>query len=157
MCTIKDALKYISGKKEDLPLPRLIQLLYLADWKSLIDSEKQITDVQWQIKNSEPIMDEDSILRVANFFKEEIKSNPLTVLIGKFTDPKVKLNVHERDILDSVIDIAIKLGDEEFSQLVHSTFPSLNVGENDDVNLPELAKTYNDSFRPSLQRLVKRI
>jgi hypothetical protein len=156
MCTIKEVLRYTLSKydfKGDLTLARLIHIIYLADWKASIDRSRQITDVKWQMVNGEPKMDDSSLEEMIKFLEVNSKGETLGSLFQSFYEGKLKktkLLQAEKSILEDIIGKANSKSDEEFTQLVHSTFPSLTRDESDKVDLPDLAKTYVREFRPKL-------
>jgi hypothetical protein len=159
MCTIKEVLKYTSSHylkkdtlKDALPLSQLIKLIYLADWKASLDRGRTITDIEWQIVNGEPKMDEASLTQTIEFFETTLKGEKIVNFFQSFYEgiKKTKLTQYEKSILDFVIDKARSKSSEEFSQLVHSTFPSLTLDESDKVDLPRLAAIYTKELKPGL-------
>jgi hypothetical protein len=156
MCTIKEVLRYTISRydsKNDLTLGRLIQIIYLADWKASIDRSRQITDVKWKMINGEPKMDDSSLGEVIDFLEISSKGETLGSLFQSFYERKLKktkLSQSEKAILDFVIEKANFKSSDEFVQLIHSTFPSLTLDKSDKLNLPDLAKIYKEEFRPML-------
>jgi hypothetical protein len=151
----KDSVKGLVGAENDLTLSRLIQIIYLADWKASIDRSRQITDIKWQMVNGEPKMDDSSLDQMIDFVEANSKGETLGSLFQNFYEGKfgkTKLIQAEKSILDFVIEKALVKSSEEFTQLVHSTFPSLTLDETDKVDLPDLAKTYVEEVRPELAR-----
>lgn len=138
---------------DDLTLSRLIQIIYLADWRASIDRSRQITDIEWQMVNGEPKMDDSSLDQMIKFVEANSKGETLGSLVQNFYEEKfgkTKLTEVEKNILNIVIKKALDKSGEEFTQLVHSTFPSLTLDENDRVDLPDLAKIYVEEIRPEL-------
>jgi metal-responsive CopG/Arc/MetJ family transcriptional regulator len=158
MCTIKEALRYLISRyddKNDLTLSRIVQVIYLADWKASIDRSRPVTEIKWQMANGEPKMDNSSLEEVINLLDANSKSETLGRLLQNFYDErfnkKVRLSQSEKFFLDFAIDKAKSKSSDEFIQLIHSTFPSLTLSKSDTVDLPDLAKTYREQIRPTLE------
>jgi hypothetical protein len=156
MCTIKEVLKYTFSHylKDDLTLSQLIKLIYLADWKASLDRGRTITDIKWQIVNGEPKMDKASLKQTIEFFEATLKGEKVVSFFQSFYEgiKKTKLTQYEKSILDFVIEKARTKSSEKFSQLVHSTFPSLTLDESDEVDLPKLATIYTKELKPGLRK-----
>lgn len=152
MCDVQAIFSYIYKHYPTdyvLDLDRLTKLVFLADWKASISLGKAITDVQWEIVNSEPQMDRSSLRKVVDFIGTRDKK----ISIGNIEITFLKvIKPNQRGIIDFVIEATKDKTDAELAQLVNSTFPALTQDETDAINLPKLAKHYSNDLRPKLRQ-----
>ena len=155
MARLADVLTYIfqnypsKGQRSKSPEKaltpkRVIMLVYLADWKSAIYYNKQISDVSWEMVDFEPKLDIKSFPEVTKF-AERKSSKVLTPLRTFFFGDGLKRA--ERGVIDEVIKVTRDKSVDELDQLVHSTFPAITKDEKEIVDLPELAGKYKE-IRP---------
>ena len=149
MCRITEVLKYVYKNyplesRKELSLDRLIKVLFLIDWKAAIKSEENVTRTRWNIINSEPKMDNNSLKRVIDF----IERMPQIVPFNLFQ----KLDASQREVIDFVIETVSTKDDRELTLLVNSTFPVVTQDEADIIDLSRLAITYNRELKPMLEQ-----
>jgi hypothetical protein len=146
MCTLTHLLTYIidtySSEKYPVSPPRLINILYLTDWKAAISMHKTISGIQWKIIDSEPKVDDSTLKEIID--SVDRKGRKLGFgLIGKLQ----RLSTYapskiERPSIDFVTDFAKNQSDEALSLMVKSTYPTITQDESDIVNLADLAEKY---------------
>ena len=115
--------------KDDLSKARLNKIIYLIDWKSAIDKERQITNIEWYFNNYGPYVSD--IETSLNFDIVRIKTN-------EFQKPLDEENL----IIDLVINLTQELSWNEFINAVYSTFPIKESEKGSSLNLVQLAKEY---------------
>uniref|UniRef100_B8HMZ1 Antitoxin SocA-like Panacea domain-containing protein n=1 Tax=Cyanothece sp. (strain PCC 7425 / ATCC 29141) TaxID=395961 RepID=B8HMZ1_CYAP4 len=150
MANLTDVFSYIISQypKSDHRLTpwRLAKIVYLADWKSAINNGYTMTGVQWKIIGSEPTFDDTS----RNKIVEYIAHRNIKLFNFYFFSAK-ELSESEKRILNFVINIASRKDDQELNQLVCSTYPVITQDEDDSVDLPGLAKVYENEVKPLLR------
>ncbi|MEL7351779.1 MAG: hypothetical protein AAF171_19465 [Cyanobacteria bacterium P01_A01_bin.116] len=154
MATLEDALSYILQKQlkrlNGISPNKLIRILYLADWRSSINTGHPITNVNWKIVDSEPQLDKGSIERIVDF----IERNGRTINLGiSETYRKVfseGLSMGDKSILDFVLNLSASQSEDALAHLVYSTYPSITQNSDDAIDLPKLAKQY-EALQPILK------
>jgi hypothetical protein len=151
--TVNDVVRFIIKNyphKEDLSHDRIHKLIYLIDWKSAIEREKQITDLIWQRNSFGPyvalidkLLVNDSrfeLGKIENFYGSE------KIVINLNDDTNfVEPTNSEREIIDFVINATSELKWNEFISGVFSTFPIQSTTlENSNLDLVKFAKIYNN-------------
>lgn len=150
MDTLKDIIKYFYAHypfRNELSKARVVKMVYLADWKSAIIQQKQLTQIDWFFNHYGPYVseiieeisnDEDfEIKTVSNYFGGD---KDLVVLNAKFKNPIV--SPATKDILDFVIQKTSNLYWSDFINLIYSTYPIVNSPRYTHLNLVALAKEY---------------
>lgn len=152
MVTLKDVVAYLCGKyphKHELSKARLTKLVYLADWRSAITRENQLTNIEWTFHHFGPYVDD--VVELARSDADfEVKSG-----ITMYGDEKEVITVREdleypsltaddRELLDFVIESTRKKYWADFIRLVYSTYPIVSKPRFDRLNLVELAKEYKE-------------
>jgi len=125
MATVTDVVTYLHQNypdTEELTQPRLTQLIYLADWRSSIKRQQQITDIDWVFDNFGPYAEVSELCRSENVTP--------------------KLSPEERDILDFVIESTRDKYWIDFTRLVYSTYPIVTQARHEKLNLVKLAGDY---------------
>ena len=132
--------------KDDLSKARLNKIIYLIDWKSAIDKEKQITNIEWYFNNYGPYVSDIEtslnfderfyIEKTRNYFGNEKKI--VRIKTNEFQKPLDE----EKLIIDLVINLTQELSWNEFINAVYSTFPIKESEKGSSLNLVQLAKEY---------------
>jgi hypothetical protein len=133
--------------KSELSKARLTKLVYLADWKSCIESNKQISGIEWVFNHYGPYVDDIynaailspnfNVQRSTNFYgnKKEIISLKMPILNNR-------LSTSEKRIMDHVIEETKRLNWDQFIQLVYSTYPVLTGTRGKKLDLVAMARAY---------------
>ncbi|HJE22275.1 MAG TPA: SocA family protein [Methylorubrum populi] len=136
--------------KSELSKARLTKLVYLADWKSCIENDKQISNIEWVFNHYGPYVDDIyntaisspsfNVERSTNFYgnRKEIISLKLTILNNH-------LSASEKRILDHVIEETKRLNWDQFIQLVYSTYPVLTGTRGEKLDLAAIARAYDEA------------
>lgn len=146
-----DLIRYIINEyphKDELSKARLNKIIYLVDWKSSIDRDTKITNIDWLFNHYGPyvreienlITDDDrfSILSTRNIYGNE--KNLITLKEDKnFQEP----NDTEKETIDFVIDKTRKFNWKKFIELVYSTYPIISQERGTTLDLVALAREYN--------------
>lgn len=107
---------------------RLLIMLYLADWKSAIEDNNQITQIKWSIKNDLPTPN----MEIDNIHKKYRR--------GDCT--KIFLSSREKKILNFVVKSASSKDLNSLIRLTYSTYPILSHREPDKLDLVQIAEKY---------------
>jgi hypothetical protein len=146
MCTLTHLLTYIidtySSEKYPVSPLRLVNILYLTDWKAAISLHKTISGIQWRIIDSEPKVDDSTLKEIINSVERRGRKIGFG-LLGRFQ----RLSTYapskiERTSIDFVLDFAKNQSDENLSLMVKSTYPTITQDESDTVDLTDLARKY---------------
>lgn len=136
-----------------LPKARLVKLVYLADWKSAIETGHQITEIKWFYNHYGPYVKEviDLIDNNPNFVSRNYINN-----FGKRAE-KIDLrdqisydfsssilSEQDRQIIDYISDITKNMGYSEFLRLVYSTYPIIKSEKYNFLDLVKLANEYSN-------------
>jgi hypothetical protein len=146
-----EILKYLFSKypnPSELSKARAVKMVYLADWKSAITQNKQLTDINWIYNHYGPYV-QDIIELIRNDENFEIKAgvnvyNQPKEIIRLTKSTESNLSKDSKDILDFVIDKTSPLYWEDFIRLVYSTYPIIKEKKLNRLNLTELAKEYKN-------------
>ena len=132
---------------KELSKARLNKIIYLIDWKSALEHEKQLTKIDWKFNYygpyvniiEETILSDDrfNIKSTTNIYGNE--KNIIEIIRDKdFIEPTEK----EQKIIDFVIEKTKKFYWDKFINLVYSTYPIISQEKGSQLNLVELAKEY---------------
>ena len=146
-----DLIRYIINEyphKDELSKARLNKIIYLIDWKSAIDKNSQITDIDWLFNHYGPYVgeienliandDRFNIVSTRNIYGNE--KNLITLKEDKnFEEPSDV----QKEIIDFVIDKTRKFNWKKFIELVYSTYPIISQERGTTLDLVALAKEYN--------------
>lgn len=132
---------------KELSKARLNKIIYLIDWKSALEHEKQLTEIDWKFNHygpyvniiEETILSDDrfNIKSTTNIYGNE--KNIIEIIQDKdFNQPTEK----EQEIIDFVIEKTRKFYWDKFINLVYSTYPIISQEKGSQLNLVELAKEY---------------
>lgn len=130
-----------------LSMSRLVDLVYLADWRSALERGQQLTDVEWRFGRYGPFSDRfsDEIRRDSRFSVTPGESpSGLDDEVVRETrgNPAYSLSPQEEDIVRFVVARATTLSDDEFLLLVHSTYPLISQQRYQTLDLVHLASRY---------------
>lgn len=153
MANLKDIIAYYCKyypHKGELSKARITKMVYLADWKSAIDRDKQISNINWIYNHYGPYVEDiakvaqaDSIFDVQSTTNMHGGNKEIVCLKSNKCEPA--LTNAERGILDYIISITSKLYWNPFIELVYSTYPILKSDKYASLNLIELAREYKQS------------
>jgi hypothetical protein len=149
MCKLSDVLTYIidtySSKEYPLSPARLLNILYLTDWKASISGNQPVSKILWRIIDSAPRVDSPTMREVIRAIERD-GSKLGTNILG--STHRLFNNIPsptERYSLNFVIDFAEGQSDDELNLMVNSTYPTITQdGEVGVIDLPSLAEKYNE-------------
>lgn len=152
MASLKDSLIYLlqnHPEPDKLSNSRLTKLVYLADWRSSIKREKQLTDTKWRFNHYGPYAEAVLNLAMDDPCFEVIEGKnmfggPKNTIRLVAASPQISLSEDEKEILDHVIEHTSPYEYNEFIRLVYSTYPVRASDRYDYLNLPKLAKEYKE-------------
>jgi len=148
---MKDVLKYILREyphKSELSASRVTKMLYLVDWKSVLEKDTQLTDAAWYFNHYGPYVDD--FMEIANEDDDiEIRSES-TMFGGKkkliALSDNFKANIHldpvDKRLVDFVINATKSKNYEDFIKLVYSTYPVLTSSKYSPLDLVSSAQQY---------------
>ena len=136
--------------KSELSASRLTKMVYLSDWKSAIENEKQLTDALWHFHHYGPYIDDflklafdDKDIEVEETINMFGNKKQLIKLKESFQE-EINLPDETKKILDFVISSTKQKNYEDFIKLVYSTYPVISSNRYSDFNLVEMAKNYKE-------------
>jgi hypothetical protein len=161
MAELKDVMGYICQKypyKYELSKSRLAKLVYLADWKSCLEDDHQITPLRWKFNHYGPYVDDViNTARASDDFDVVYEANvygePKEVVRLARMGRWPTLNEQDKDVLDHVINETQSLGWNEFIKLVYSTFPVIVSDRHQFMDLVSLARRYRREMGPEEARV----
>jgi hypothetical protein len=129
MAELKQVMAYLCEQyphKDELSKARLTKLVYLADWRSSILQQCQITNINWVFNHFGPYVDDIIALARSDDDFEVVKT---TTMFGEIKEIiRVRqggltplLHPQEKEILDFVIDSTESMFWNAFIRLVYST------------------------------------
>jgi uncharacterized phage-associated protein len=153
MENLKDIIRYFFSKypyPSELSKARLVKLIYLADWKSSLNNEKQLSNIKWIYNHYGPYV-EDIINEIRNDSNFEIvfvnnSYNQPKELIKVLNNEEPKISKESKEIIDFVIDKTKSLYWNDFINLVYSTYPILKSQKFEELDLEKLAKEYKNTL-----------
>ena len=127
---------------------RLAKLLYVADWRSVLETDEGVTGVAWRLQDGAPYSPQ---LRQVIERTRYLKLIPPITSLGE-TGPRVSLedgapglevSVYERRVFGYVGRLLNEISWDEFIGLVYSTYPMVyNNGSVGQMDLLDLKKRY---------------
>jgi uncharacterized protein YwgA len=164
--SISNLIKYILVNyphKSELSASRLTKILYLADWKSAIEKDSQITNAVWHFHHYGPYVDD--FLKIAKEDSDINVVNTTTMFGGKKQQLELKKDFHSdvkissenQKILDFVIDATKDKNYEDFIKLVYSTYPVVSSSRYSDFDLVTMARDYKSIAEDSTNKALQRI
>ena len=151
MAEIRDVMAYIIKNyphKHELSNARLTKLVYLSDWKSAIDTGKQITPISWYFDNYGPFVWDVKNTADQNPDIFETKSDSTfwgskKLVFGLKDDGYApKLLPEEEAAIEHVIKETKSLYWDNFIKLVYSTYPVASSDRYSYLNLTDKAAEY---------------
>jgi|SRR5215211_372616 len=150
MARVRDVLAYLCEKypqKSELSNARLTKMVYLADWKSAIERDMQLTDIQWFFNHYGPYVDDvievaesDPAFNVRSAYN--IYGDPKEIISVRDDVDYPSLEEEDKDILDFVINSSASKNWDQFIRLVYSTYPMVTLDKYAKLDLVELAHEY---------------
>jgi len=147
---LSDLVRYIVKNyphKNELSKARLNKLIYLIDWKSAIDNQEQISDIEWIFNHYGPYVsdietrlmfdDRFSIEKTTNFYGSEKNIIKIKDDNG-FQEPNEK----QKKVIDFIIDITKDMYWNKFINTVYSTYPIKHSLRGEKLDLIKLANEY---------------
>ena len=141
------------SKSNVLSNSRLTMLIYLCDWKSCLVTNKPLTELNWHYENNGPFSWE--VIKAVIYSRKHFE---ISKSLGSFIsfNTTVKLIVYNEEIQNSlssysnnIIDFVIKqtnaLDNEQFTNLILSTYPVMSSQKFTDLNLKRLSVEYKSS------------
>jgi hypothetical protein len=148
---IKHIIAYIIDRYTDKKLlskSRLAKTIYLIDWRSAIQSDKQMTNIEWIYNNHGPYFDVAKMLEGDDRFNvipiEGATTEPRELVQMKAQLKYDKLKQEDLKVIDWVISYTEKMTTEKFINLIYSTYPIMIQERFSKLELPELAKEYKN-------------
>lgn len=158
MASISDMIGYICENyphKGDLSKARLTKMVYLADWKSSIETGDQISRIKWKFNHYGPYVD-DVVNAARNdpSFSVDLETNLYgdqkeTISLSKPREWS-SLTPSDKKWLTHVMEETKKLYWKDFIQLVYSTFPVMVSERQNALDLPKLAARYKSEVQSRL-------
>jgi hypothetical protein len=150
---VDDVMAYLCARyphKTELSKARLNKMIYLADWRSALTQNMQLTELEWTFNHYGPYLDDvfDIALRNPRFKVRDTLNaygSPKQIIELKDAndDASDRLSSTERSILNHVIEQTKELYWSDFIRLVYSTYPIATQPRYVKLDLPRLAQTYN--------------
>lgn len=150
MARLRDVLLYFGQRyphPHELSKARLTKMVYLADWRSALSMDHQITNIDWEFNHFGPyVRDVENVARR----DPDLTITPTTSLYGAPKEliaarpgaPEPSLTDDEREILDFVIKQTKKLYWNDFIELVYSTYPVRENPRYSQLDLVKMAREY---------------
>lgn len=156
MASLNDIIGYIcehNPRRRPLTLWRLEYLVYLCDWRHVLQTGRPMTSIQWVLTSGGPYTDavNDAVRNPAGPFAMKA----VRPLLGMIRNVVVvadrafrpRLGAEEQKAVDHVLRVAGGLGDNELTRLVMSTYPVLTQPKYKVLDLPALAERYKEEFQ----------
>ncbi len=154
MAALRDVIGYLCTRyrlRRAVSKARLTRLVYLADWRSALVRDRQMTDIAWYYDHFGPNTD---VVWKTVYEDEHFNIDDR----GRGTsDLKVSISVKkpfdfvslsdDKEILNHVVRTTAKLPWPEFMKLVYSTFPILAGRKYETLNLVVLAQQYSQQLQ----------
>jgi len=158
MTQLRDVMAYLiknypPSMSDELSNARLTKMVYLADWRHVLETGNQITAIDWYFDNFGPFVRDIETTASVNtdLFKIEATRNMYGQYKKKFSmvrseyDPVLAQS--ERDALDHIISITQKLYWNDFIRLVYSTHPIASSERYSHLDLKQKAKEYQNDLK----------
>ena len=147
-----EALTYIAvtaNKSVPLSLLRMTTLLYLSDWRSALQYEKQISDIQWMHPFVSKLPEIAQRLSIAHF---KLDSQLNVEFVGEPLSHS-SLPREEQECIDFVLRTEGHKGWIESFRLAYSTYPMFSQSPQAILDLVGLAKQYSDAQHLATHRV----
>lgn len=144
---LKDVIYYILEKHWELPNARITKLVFLSDWKSCLDNQSQITNINWYFDYYWPfVRDIENEIDINNdlfSMKEEYNqfwSKKKIFSAKPWYQPVLDDNL--KNVIDFVINLTKELDFNSFIKFIYSTYPIYKSRKFTFLNLIDLAEEY---------------
>jgi hypothetical protein len=155
MAELKDVLAYILQTYTvpgDLSNGRVTKMVYLSDWRHILQTGRQVSGIKWKFDNFGPFVwdvvetarehpDLFAIAETTNLFGSP--KRVLSCINGRY---RPRLSDSERAAIDHVVKTVQPLGWDEFIGLVYSTYPILASERYSLLDLESLAREYKQTL-----------
>jgi hypothetical protein len=138
--------------KDELSNARLTKMVYLADWRSALMYDRQLTGIGWIYNHYGPYKDDVMTAARANpcvTVREDRNQHgdrkQVIAVTANTHVPRLSLTQQECEVLDWVIQKTQKLSWTEFIRLVYSTYPIVTRPRFATLDLVELAGEYREA------------
>lgn len=147
MANLIDAMAYVCQRYpgSDLSKAKLAKILYLADWKSVLDRGQQITPIEWKFNHYGPYVDDViDTARQGRGFEIEAGWTPFgnRRSVIRYRGATPTLAPGEKATLDDIVRRVAPLSFDAFLKLVYSTYPIVSSDRGDTLDLRALADEY---------------
>jgi hypothetical protein len=152
MASLHDIMAYFAKNyphKSELSKARLTKMVYLADWKSALVRQKQMTDISWFFNHFGPYVDDihATALKSDDFnvvTQRTFFGNLKQLITLKDKPVEIAVTSEEQEILDHVIAETKGLQWGPFIKLVYSTYPVLTGVKGEPLDLVASAAHYSE-------------
>lgn len=154
MASLTSVIYYICEHHPDgynLPVERLIDMLYLVDWRYAIECKRQMTNVHWRIRDSKPWMDEASAKELIRFLAN-LRNKSLIRTLVRF---RLNLSESQKRTISFVIQTSLSKDENELSKLVYSTYPAIALGTDEQLDFRSLAEEYLSKIKPLFDKATE--
>lgn len=151
MAILRDIMGYFCKYYPEnlLSKARLNKLVYLADWRSCIERDQQLSDIEWIFNHYGPYVDDieklalsESVFNINRTHNSYGERKDLISLKSEFNFGS--LSDSDKNILNCVVESTKNLSWDEFIRLVYSTYPVMVSLRHDKLDLVELSKRYKE-------------
>lgn len=144
----------IADRQEDLALIRLTTITYLADWRSALRYQHQVSDIRWVHPFVAKIPEiAKYLLQDGNFQIHSFEGSREAARVKFIGDPRtLLLSDEEHECIDFVLKTYASKSWPELFRLAYSTFPMFTQRPTVPLNLVTLAQQYEEKQRPLLVR-----
>lgn len=152
MGSLRDIVAYICKNyphEDELSNARVTKMVYLADWRSAIERDKQLTGITWRFDHYGPfVYDVLDVAREDPAFKVTSTQNMFgsqKELLSVADDVDYpSLDENEIEVLDFVLNSTAAMNWSEFIKLVYSTYPIVTQERYSKLDLIKLAREYEE-------------
>ena len=138
---VKDLMIFFC-KEKPLSKARLTKMIYLADWKSALDTGEQLTDLEWTFHHYGPYLsDIYSLAQSDNAFSTYSYDHADMIALNKIT-AEPKFTPQQKKILEDIKTTASSMPFRQFLKLIYSTYPIRTQEKYSTLDLPVLAQAY---------------
>jgi len=145
-----DVIRYVLNNypyPNELSKARLNKIIYLIDWKSSIELNKQVTPIQWLFNHYGPyVKDIEALVAFDGRFEIEnttnVYGNEKNIVKLKQDENFEEPDESTKQIIDFIIDKTRKFNWKTFIDLVYSTYPILTQEKGSELDLITLAQEY---------------
>ncbi|HEV2544905.1 MAG TPA: type II toxin-antitoxin system antitoxin SocA domain-containing protein [Methylobacterium sp.] len=124
--------------------PKLIFLIYLADWKSAIERGSTISGSDWKRLKWGPFS-RDLFAKIVTYRNSLAHGAPNSVTS--------KIDTESAMILENIKKSYMHYNYEKLLDLILSTYPMVRQSNEQSLNLPALAEIYKKDFRKARERV----